>query len=304
MDQETSRATKVETQLSEEIASKASQTDLDAERKKRSEDDQALSGRIDIHTAQLSNLATIVEENEQENNEKILALQVDTVQLGKQLSDEVSRATTSEQQLSSKMALKVDQTDFEGERTARYEEDLALQQALEKESQRAEKAETQLASKVSSTETEILSHDKRLQATSMQIGEEIERAVNAERSLALLIGAKADRENTYTKSDVDRIIEKTLSGGSCSCCGDAAILINLNASNEELWEKLSSNINSRFNGYLTMGEEIFNLHVTFNPLGEKVEISRTEGMRVEFILLEKNADGSISRSEEFTEYIY
>lgn len=297
LDQEISRATEVEIQLSDRIASKASQSDLDVEQKKRSNDDQALSERIDVHTAQLGSLAAIVEQSDQESNEKIVELQVDTSQIKKQLSDEVSRATTSEQQLSGEIALKVDQTDFDGERTVRYEEDLALQQALEKETQRAEKAETQLASKASSTETEILSHDRRLQTVSMQISEEIERAVNAERNLALLIGAKADRENTYTKKEVNDLIKHVITEN-----GEHYILIDLKVPDSELFEILSIYIGSRF--VAIKDEKTFNLQISWEST-EKVELSFFEDLKHEFIILNKNLnDSSVLREEYYVKYSF
>lgn len=284
---------------------KASKSDLDRENTERIAADQALSQKIEIHTAQLSNLATIVRENEEENASKIAELQLDVSGNSKKISDEVIRAKTAEGNLSNQVetesirAIEAEkklsdrvtavekETLYLGEFTSTLEQRVYDNADLiRKETARAIVTEQSLSDRITFTESDLSSQDGKLQ------------------EVCVLVGAKADQKDTYTKSDVDRIIEKTLSGGNCGCCGSGVVLINLNAPDSELWEKLSSNLNSRFNGYLTMGEEIFNLCVSWNPLGKKVEIARSEGMRTEIIILEKKEDGSILRTEEYSEYIY
>ncbi len=266
---------------------KASKSDLDRENTERIAADQALSQKIEVHTVQLSNLATIVGENEEENASKIAELQLDVAGNSKKISDEVTRAKAAEQSLSNRVTAVEKETTYLGEFTSTLEQ-RAYDNAdlIRKETSRAIVTEQSLSDRIGSVESNLSSQDLKLQ------------------EVCVLVGAKADQKDTYTKSDVDRIIEKTLSGGNCGCCGSGVVLINLNAPDSELWEKLSSNLNSRFNGYLTMGEEIFNLCVSWNPLGKKVEIARSEGMRTEIIILEKKEDDSILRTEEYSEYIY
>lgn len=159
-------------------------------------------------------------------------------------------------------------------------------------------------------------------AKSNQTSKEISNAVVEETDVEMTSLSKAileDSSNTVHRfvdlSDVDSSFDSAENGSYLLNKQDGVfcaeryypetispITINLHNSDSALWSILYNNKGRVFNG--VVGDEIYNLQVNWNPLDERVEIARNEEMNMEIIILTKNPDGSISREEEFIEYVY